>query len=234
MKSLGVAGEEFQSFGDFQRGDQVDDRPENADRVAGLLKALVGSAGFEKTGQAGRRPGTDGHGQPVTGDPGRVDPRPAGFHGHIVDQEASFEIVGAVKEHIDFTEKCFHVARAEIGDDTFDGHGRIDRAQPALRGDRLGKNVESIGLLEEGLPLQVGGLHEIAIDDSQVADAGANEKIRCRGADCAAADDDRPGGEKPLLPCRADPGEKHLARVFFLERSVHERYGPDRHCGRAC
>jgi hypothetical protein len=36
-----------------------------------------------------------------------------------------------------------------------------------------------------------------------------------------------------VLPFRADPGEKHLARVFFLERIVHERHGPGRRCGRA-
>ena len=29
-----------------------------------------------------------------------------------------------------------------------------------------------------------------------------------------------------MLPFRADPGEKRLARVFLLERIVHERYGP--------
>jgi hypothetical protein len=36
------------------------------------------------------------------------------------------------------------------------------------------------------------------------------------------------------LPFRANPGEKHLARVFFLERIAHEEYGPGRRSGRAC
>src|SRR5258705_9712187 len=195
MKGLGTAREEFQGFGYFQRGDQIDDRSEHADRIAGLLKALGGSARFEKTGKTGRRGRTNGHGQAVTGDTGGVDPGPAGFHGNIVDQETSFEIVGAIEEQIDSTEKCFRIARAEIGDDPFDGHGRIDRAQLALRGDGLWKDVESVGLIEEGLPLQVRRLNEVAVDDPYVTDAGANEKIGSSGADCAAADDSRPGGE---------------------------------------
>jgi len=37
-----------------------------------------------------------------------------------------------------------------------------------------------------------------------------------------------------LLTFRPDPGEKHLAGVFFLERIVHERYGPGRRSRRAC
>src|SRR6267143_5836935 len=105
MKGLGMAREEFQGFGYLQRGDQIDDRSEHADRIAGLLKALGGSAGFEKTGKTGRRGRTNGHGQPVTGDARGIDPGPGGFHGNIVDQEASFEIVGSFVEDTASTEK---------------------------------------------------------------------------------------------------------------------------------
>jgi len=175
----------------LQRGDQIDDRPEDTDGVAGLLEALGGAAGLQETGEAGRCAGTNGHGQAVTCDAGGVDPRAAGFHGNIVDQEASFEIVSAVEEQIDSTEKRFRVARGEIGDDTFDGNGGIDGAELALGGDGLGEDVEGVGLIEERLPLQVGGLNEIAIDDFEVADAGANKKIGGGSADGAAADDGR-------------------------------------------
>jgi len=150
-----------------------------------------GSAGFEKTGKTGCYAGTNSHGQPITGDGSGVDPRPAGFDGNIVDQETSFEIVSAVQEQIDAIEKCFRVAGAEIGHDPFDGHGRIDGAKLTLRGDGLWEDVESVGFIEERLPLQVGGLNEIAIDDPEVADAGANEEIGCGSADGTAADNGR-------------------------------------------
>ncbi len=85
MKGLRTAGKEFQGFGRFQRGDEINDWPEDTDGVAGLFESLGGGAGFEKTGEAGRRAGTNRHGQAVTGDAGGVDPRPAGFHGDVVD-----------------------------------------------------------------------------------------------------------------------------------------------------
>src|SRR5258708_26838210 len=107
MKGLGMAREEFQGFGHLQRGDQIDDRSEHADRIAGLLKALGGGAGFEKTGKTGRRGRTNGHGQPVTGDARGIDPRPGGFHANVVDQAASFESVAALEAHIDSTEKRY-------------------------------------------------------------------------------------------------------------------------------
>src|SRR6267378_1089200 len=105
MKGLGMAREEFQGFCYFQRSDQIDDRSEHADRIASLFKALGGSARFEKTGKTGRRGRTNGHGQAVTGDAGGVDPGPSGFHGNIVDQEASFEIVRVFFNETATTEK---------------------------------------------------------------------------------------------------------------------------------
>ncbi len=174
MKSLSAAGEKLQGFGGFQRGDEIDDWPEDADSVAGLFEARGGAAGFKKTGEARSGAGTNGHGQPVTSDGGGVDPREGGVHGEVVDQEASLEIVGAIEEQIDSREEGFGVARAEIGDNAFDGDGGINRAQFAFGGDSLGKGIESIGFIEERLPLQVRGLHEIPIDDSDIADAGTN------------------------------------------------------------
>jgi len=172
---------------------------------------VAGGAGFEKAGEAGRCRGKNSHGQTVAGDGGCVNPRTAGFHGNVVDQEARFEIVGAVEKQVDSIEKLFRVARAEIGDNTFDGNRRIDGAELALGRNGLGENVEGIGLVEERLTLQVRGLDEIAIDDSEVAYAGTNEKIGGGSADSTATDNGRPRGEQSLLPFRADPGEKHLA-----------------------
>src|SRR5438093_5358718 len=97
MKSFAVTGEDFQSFGYFQRGDQIDDGTEDPDGVASFLSALGGGAGFEKAGEAGRRTRANGHSEAVAGDGGRVNPRAAGFHGNVIDQEARFEIIRAVE-----------------------------------------------------------------------------------------------------------------------------------------
>src|SRR5260370_33367929 len=81
VKSLGVAGEEFQGFGYLQGGDQIDDGPEHADGVASFLEARGGAAGFEKTGEAGRRGGTNCHRKGGSGGGARGEPKAGGFFG---------------------------------------------------------------------------------------------------------------------------------------------------------
>src|SRR2546423_15307037 len=97
MKSFGVTGEDFQSFGYFQRGDQIDDGAEDPDGVASFLEALGSGAGFEKAGEAGGCAGANGHGQAVAGNGSRVNPRGGGFYGDVIDQEAGFGIIPAAQ-----------------------------------------------------------------------------------------------------------------------------------------
>jgi hypothetical protein len=91
-----------------------------------------------------------------------------------------------------------------------------------------------VGFIEKRLALQVGRLDEIAVDDSEATNTRADQQIGSGSADRAATDDCCAGSEQPLLAFRADPGEKHLARVLLLERIVHVRCGPGRLSGRAC
>ena len=126
-----------------------------------------------------------------------------------------------------------HVAGAEVGDDTFHGDAGIDGAQLLLRGNRFGQGFLGIRFVKKRLALQVGRLDEIAINDSQLTDAGADQKIGGGSADGTATDDDGTGSEQPLLTFRTDPGEKHLARIFLLERIFHEQCSPGRRAGSA-
>ena len=71
------------------------------------------------------------------------------------------------------------------------------------------------------MTLKVGRLDEIAIDDAEAPDAGANEQICRRGANRAATYDNSAGGEQTLLTLNTNPSEKHLAGVFFLESVIH-------------
>ncbi len=83
IQGFGMAREDFQGFGCFERGDQIDDGAEDADGVAGFFEAL-GGAGFEQAGQAGRSAGTNCHGEAVTGNGSGVDPGAAGSDSDIV------------------------------------------------------------------------------------------------------------------------------------------------------
>ena len=91
------SGEEFQGFGNFERSNETDDRAKHADSVAGFFEASTGG-GIEKTSEAGRFAGQNGHGEAVTGDGGSVDPGSVGFDGEVVDEEAGLEVVGAVED----------------------------------------------------------------------------------------------------------------------------------------
>jgi hypothetical protein len=77
------------------------------------------------------------------------------------------------------------------------------------------KRVARIGLFEQSLALQIGRLHKISIDDSEMTDAGADEQIGGCGTDGAATDDHGARGEKAGLTVLADARKEHLARVFF-------------------
>src|SRR5207244_7449312 len=97
---------------------------------------------------------------------------------------------------------------AELGDDTCSGDSGIDGAQLLLRGNRFGQGFLGIRFVKKRLALQVGGLDEIAVNDSQLTDASADQKIGGGSADGTAPDDDGAGSEQPFLTFRTDPGEK--------------------------
>ncbi len=50
--------------------------------------------------------------------------------------------------------------------------------EAALGGDGFWQRVPRVGLLEERLPLQIRCFDEIAVDNSEPADSGADKKIR--------------------------------------------------------
>ena len=102
-----------------------------------------------------------------------------------------------------------------------------------LRCNRFGQSFLGIRFVKKRLALQVGRLDEIAVNDSQLTDAGADQKIGGGSANRATTDDCGAGGKQPLLAFRTDPGEEHLARIFLMERIIHVRCGPGRRTGSA-
>jgi hypothetical protein len=73
------------------------------------------------------------------------------------------------------------------------------------------------------LTLQIGRLNKIAVENPDVANAGAYKQTRRGSTDCAAADNDGSGGEEALLALFADAGKENLTRIPFVERVVQER-----------
>jgi len=110
MKSFRVPGEKFQGFGYFQGGNQINDRAKDTNSVAGLFEPWRRRPIRE--GKRGKRSRRDGWSWSVRSSRRRQRKSKGGrIHRDIVDQEASFEIVGAIEKHIDATEKGFGIAR---------------------------------------------------------------------------------------------------------------------------
>ena len=138
VEGLVMAGEEFHGFGDFQRGDQIDDGTEDSDSVAGFLYASGRIGTFEQASEAWGRARKNGHGEAIAGDGGGVDPGLRGSDGEIVDEETRFEVVSAVEDEVETAQEFRDVPRVDVGDQTFDGDGGVDAAQLALGGYGFG------------------------------------------------------------------------------------------------
>ena len=91
-----------------------------------------------------------------------------------------------------------------------------------MSGDRFGERFARVGFLEKRLTLKIRELDEVAINDSEAAESGANEEIGRDGAERSAADENSARLEKALLAFFADAGKKNLARIFLELPGVHD------------
>ena len=97
-----------------------------------------------------------------------------------------------------------------------DFDGGVDAGEVEACGFGFGKGGACVGFVEEHLALEVGGLDEVAIDEGEMADAGAGEEA---GGCCscgADADDGDVGVGEELLAGVADAGKEDLAGVAIL------------------
>ena len=94
-------------------------------------------------------------------------------------------------------EKGVDVGGDEIGDVRCEGDGGVEGGDFAAGGFGLREGGEGIGLIEQDLALEIGGLDEVAVDEDEVADAGASEERGSGGTGGSNADDgyDGPGEE---------------------------------------
>ena len=190
-----VAAEDLERFASFDRGDHTYDRAEDAGGVAGG-RGAGGRCFGEEAGEAGGFAGDDRHALAFGADRAAVDPGLAMFDGEVVHQEAGGEVVGAVDDDIDVGGEGLDVGVGDVGDDRLDGDGGVDEAELVGGGDGFGEGGGDVGFVVEELPLQIVELDEVAVDDADEADAGADE---CAGDDraegAAAADERAAGGE---------------------------------------
>ena len=214
----GLAGKEFEGFGDLDGGGEVNGGGENAGGVAGFDGA--GGRLGEEAGEAGGRilgwGGDDGHGRGIGTDGGGVDPGFGLLDGVVVDEVAGLEVVGGVEDDVGGGEEFVNVCGDEVGDVGMDGDGGVEEGDLAAGGLGLGKRLEGVGFVEEDLTLEVGGLDEVSVDEGEGADAGAGEQRGCGCSGGSAADDGDVGCGEHLLAGGADSWEEDLTRIAVV------------------
>ena len=72
-------------------------------------------------------------------------------------------------------EQIGYVAGDEVGDVCVDGDAGVELGDVAASGFGLGEAVAGVGLVEEDLPLEVGGFDKIAVDEGKRTNAGARK-----------------------------------------------------------
>ena len=88
---------------------------------------------------------------------------------------------------------------------------RIERIERAARGVDLHR-ADSFTPVQD-LPLEIGEVDLVGIDQREAADAGRGEVERCRTAQPARADDQRVGGAQLLLSLDPDLRQQNVPAV---------------------
>jgi hypothetical protein len=164
------------------------------------------------------RLGEDVHGGGVRADSGGIDPRFGLLDCIVVDEVAGFEVVGCVEDEVGRGEEFVDVGGDEICDAGVNGNGGVEERDFAAGSFGFGEGFEGVGLVEEDLSLEVRGFDEVAVDESEGADAGTGQERSGGGSGSSDADDGDMGRGKQVLAEGADAGEENLTGVAVLIR----------------
>ena len=129
----------------------------------------------------------------------------------VGDDQAGSEIVGAVDDEVMVGEQVGGVARVDLLLDARQADVRVAGHDIMGREPRLG-HADLAGV-EDRLALEVAQFDQVAVDDGEVADAGAGQGRDHRRADAARADDCDAGRLQPLLPDPAELRQRDMARI---------------------
>ena len=177
----------------------------------------------------------DVHGGGVGADGGGVDPGFALLDGVVVDEVAGLEVVGGVEDECRAgARSSAMLAGTRSAMCAWTVTVELKRAIWRRAASALGRHSQGVGLVEENLALEVGGLDEVAVDEGEGADAGAGEQRGGGSARGSAADDGDVGGGESLLAGGADAGEENLAGVAVVVSDAAQRVAWIRRRGCRC
>jgi hypothetical protein len=134
----------------------------------------------------------------------------------VVEEVAGLEVIGGVEDEMGRGEELVDVGWDEVCDVRVDRDGGVEEGDLAAGCFGLGERFASVGLVEEDLALEVGGLDEVAVDEGEGADAGAGEERGGCSPGGSDSDDGDVGGGEELLAGRGDSGKEDLTGVAVV------------------
>ena len=166
------------------------------ERMPAVSQVSTGPAGWggEEAGEAGggsphlrgERRGTrrfawkgeDVHGGGVGADGCGVDPGFGFADGVVVEEVAGFEVVGAVQSRMRWAgaRRSWMLAGVRSAMTASTVNGGVEEEDFIAGGFGFGEVGAGVGLVEEDLALEVGGLDEVAVDEGEVAYAGSGKE----------------------------------------------------------
>jgi hypothetical protein len=157
------ADDPLESFGDLNRGREVDCGIEDSGSVAGFDDA--GGWVGKDAGEAGRFAGEDVHGHSVGADGGGIDPGFGLLDGVVIDEVAGFEVIGGVEDDVRFAQELMNIGGNEVGDVGADLDFAVEGGDFAAGGFGFGESFAGVGLIEQDLALQIAFFDEVAVDE---------------------------------------------------------------------
>lgn len=204
------AGEDFDRFGGLDGADEAGEDAEDAGFGAVGHGAGRGWLG-EEAAVGGAAAEIEDAGLAFEALDRAVDEWAVGEHAGVVDEIARGKIVGAVEDDVVRGDEGEGVGAREAGDDGRDGEKRIEREQAAGGGGGFGQ--AGVGGGVEDLPLEVGDVDGVGVDDGDAADAGGGEVEEGGAAESAGANDEYGAALQRGLRLGAEAGEREVALV---------------------
>src|SRR5260221_4466325 len=144
----------------------------------------------------------------------------------MFDKKTLFKFVRAIYYKGKPGQKFLGVSEIKTRHNSFNLDVRIQRTKFALRGNRLGQHFPRIGFIKKNLPLQIGWLHEIPVQDADTAHARTDQQIGNRRTDGPAADNHSARTRQARLSFRPNTSEQHLTGVLLVKRRSHVKWIP--------
>jgi hypothetical protein len=131
---------------------------------------------------------------------------------YVVEEVSRLHIIGAVDDQIAIEER-FDISRVNIADERLDANVGVDSMQPSGGGDRLGRLLGHVRLVEQHLPLKIRQLDDVTVGNAQRPDAGSHQLLGNRAPERPAPHQQHARAGKLSLPVRADPRQQDLTMV---------------------